>query len=52
MAESGRLGGKPVDLPLREPTSRETDLLERFEREYAVDPFDVDACVDVFFPKR
>ncbi|MCY3764444.1 MAG: Gfo/Idh/MocA family oxidoreductase [Gemmatimonadetes bacterium] len=52
VAESGRLGGKPVDLPLREPTSRETDLLERFEREYAVDPFDVDACVDVFFPKR
>ena len=52
VAESGRLGGKPVDLPLREPTSRETNMLERFERDYACDPFDVDACVDVFFPKR
>ena len=52
VAESGRLGGKPVNLPLREPTSRETNLLERFTREYAVDPFDVEACVDVFFPKR
>ncbi len=52
VAESGRLGGKPVDLPLREPTSRETRLLERFSREYGCDPFDVEACVDVFFPKR
>ncbi len=52
VAESGQLGGKPVDLPLREPTLRETNLLERFERDYACDPFDVDACVDVFFPKR
>ncbi len=52
VSESGRLGGKPVDLPLREPTVRETRLLEKFRREYACDPFDVDACVDVFFPKR
>ena len=52
VAESGRLDGKPVDLPLQEPTWRETKLLARFARDYACDPFDVDACVDVFFPKR
>ncbi len=52
VAESGRLGRKPVDLPLKEPTARETRLLEQFVRDYACDPFDVEACVDVFFPKR
>ena len=52
VAESGRLDGKPVDLPLQEPVSRETKLLARFSRDYACDPFDVEACVDVFFPKR
>ena len=52
VAESGRLGRKPVDLPLTEPTARETRLLEQFKRDYACDPFDVEACVDVFFPKR
>ena len=52
VAESGRLDGKPVDLPLQEPVSRETKLLARFARDYACDPFDVEACVDVFFPKR
>lgn len=52
VAESGRLGRRPVDLPLRETTARETRFLENFAREYACDPFDVEACVDIFFPKR
>ncbi len=50
--ESGRTGRKPMDLPLKEPTRHETELLKKFERDYGCDPFDVEACVDVFFPKR
>ncbi len=50
--ESGRIGRKPVDLPLKEPTIHEIEHLEKFERDYGCDPFDVEACVDVFFPKR
>lgn len=50
--ESGRIGRKPVDLPLKEPTIHEIEHLEKFKRDYGCDPFDVEACVDVFFPKR
>ena len=50
--ESGRLGRKPVDLPLTQTTGHEEALHEKFRREYGCDPFDVERLVDVFFPKR
>ena len=50
--ESGRLGRKPIDLPLQAVTGYEQDLLDQFRRQYGCDPFDIEQCIDVFFPKR
>jgi predicted dehydrogenase len=50
--ESGHLGQQPVELPLQTVTEHEAGLLEKFRQDYGCDPFDVEACVDVFFPKR
>ena len=50
--ESGHLEQQPVELPLQTVTEHETGMLEKFRQNYGCDPFDVEACVDVFFPKR
>ena len=50
--ESGRLGRKPVALPLVEVTGHEEELLEKLRQDYGCDPMDLEKAVDVFFPKR
>ena len=50
--ESGRLGRRSVDLPLKGITGHEEEIHEKFKEEYGCDPFDVEHVVDLFFPKR
>jgi hypothetical protein len=49
--ESGRRGREPLALPLRSVTAHEERLHDEFRTKYGHDAFDVEALVDVFFPK-
>ena len=51
VAESGRLGRKPLALPLADITPYEEQAHQRLRTTYGADPFDVEKLVDCFFPK-
>ncbi|MBI1929071.1 Gfo/Idh/MocA family oxidoreductase [Candidatus Poribacteria bacterium] len=51
VGESGRLGRKPLDLPLTEITPHEEGIHAHFKEKYGADPYDVEKLVDFFFPK-
>jgi predicted dehydrogenase len=52
MAESARLGRRPLTLPLDELTETEAAIHEKFRREYGHEAEDVEALVEHFFPRR
>jgi predicted dehydrogenase len=51
VAESGRLGRTPLDLPLTEITPHEEAIHEGFKAKYGADASDVEKLSDFFFPK-
>lgn len=51
VGESGRLGRRPLDLPLTEITPYEEGIHAHFKEKYGADPYDVEKLVDFFFPK-
>ena len=52
MAESACRGRQPLSLPLAELTEAEAAIHDEFRRACNVDPEDVEALVDHFFPRR
>jgi len=51
-ARSVELGGGRVELPFAEETQAERAALAAVRSQYGVDPMDVDAMIDVAFPKN
>jgi hypothetical protein len=52
MSESARLDRRTLYFPITTLMETEHAIHERFRQQYGRDPHDVDALVDVFFPRR
>ena len=51
-AHSAALGGARVDMPFTDETDADRAELARLRGAYGVDPMDVDAMIDLAFPKN